>query len=93
MSQRYLRIKEVGEYIGYVPRSVYNLIKTAGFPSPIAMNSSAALSSVRWDKQEIDAWIEKRREARQADDRGAARERARKASAATQGAADKAKTA
>lgn len=59
---RLLRLREVECIVGLKKTSIYRLMAKAEFPQPVRVSSAA----VRWDSDDISAWIESRRAARAA---------------------------
>ena len=55
-AKRILRRKEVEEKVGLGRSSIYQKVKTGGFPKPINISERA----IGWVESEIDDWISSR---------------------------------
>lgn len=55
MQPELLNVHEVAKITSYKSRAtIYNLMKSAGFPSPVRVGAR----TVRWLRADVDAWIE-----------------------------------
>lgn len=62
MAQQILRVPQVSGRVGLSRSMIYELVSRGDFPKPIKLGSR----SVGWLAEEIDTWISKRAELRQA---------------------------
>jgi predicted DNA-binding transcriptional regulator AlpA len=60
---RLISKREAGELLGMHPESVARLSRAGQFPKPIKVGSSANCR-VRYDADEVDAWLVERKAAR-----------------------------
>ena len=61
-ADRMIKISEVMEKLGVSRAQVYKMIKTKGFPKPVSLGHASA----RWIESEVNAWINERKELRNA---------------------------
>ena len=55
---RMVRISQLIDYVGLSRPTIYRLSKAGKFPKPVKIGARASA----WDLNEIDAWIEARRQ-------------------------------
>jgi len=55
MEKRFLSVKELGEYLGIAPQTIYNKINQGNFPIPC----KKILGRVKWERKEVDAFLSK----------------------------------
>ncbi len=55
MEKRLLSVKELSEYIGLSPQTIYNKINRGNFPIP----HKKVLGLLKWEKQEVNDFLDK----------------------------------
>ena len=57
-----MKVREVAAWLGVSESAVYKWVGDGDFPKPYKLgNADAQRSASRWDRDEIEAWLEKRR--------------------------------
>ncbi|RME58363.1 AlpA family phage regulatory protein [Candidatus Parcubacteria bacterium] len=56
---RYMRISQLTQYISLGRTTIYRLAREGKFPKPIKLTENTTV----WDVNEVDAWVEARRNA------------------------------
>mgnify|MGYP000176746594 FL=1 len=58
-----MKVREVAAWLGVSESAVYKWVGDGDFPRPYKLgNADAQRSASRWDRDEIEAWLEKRRD-------------------------------
>ncbi len=55
MEKRLLGVKEISEYIGISPRTIYNRINRGDFPIPY----KKVFGLLKWEKKDVDEFLDK----------------------------------
>ena len=55
MEKRLLSVKELSEYIGLSPQTIYNKVNRGNFPIPY----KKVLGLLKWEKQEVNDFLDK----------------------------------
>ncbi len=55
MDQRLLNVKELAEYLGISPQTIYNKINSGNFPIPF----KKVFGLLRWEKKDVDQFLDK----------------------------------
>ncbi len=55
MEKRLLGVKELSQYIGISPRTIYNRVSEGAFPIPY----KKLFGLLKWEKSEVDAYLDK----------------------------------
>jgi predicted DNA-binding transcriptional regulator AlpA len=55
MEQRLLSVKELSEYIGIKPQTIYNKINKGNFPIPY----KKVFGLLKWEKKDVDEFLDK----------------------------------
>jgi Predicted transcriptional regulator len=58
-----LKAKEVAEWLGVSESAIYKWVGEDNFPKPYKLgNADARRAASRWDAEEIEEWLENRRD-------------------------------
>lgn len=58
-----LSVKDVAQMLGVSPSAVYKWTSEGSFPKPYKLgNGDARRSTSRWKRDEVEAWLEERRD-------------------------------
>ncbi|MDB4488327.1 AlpA family phage regulatory protein [bacterium] len=58
-----MKAKDVAEWLGVSESAIYKWVGDGDFPKPYKLgNADAQRAASRWDRKEIEAWLENRRD-------------------------------